>query len=489
MVVQVQEAILTISTEQIESVAPDQASLNAASKLLKRAKWPMLEQNAEGTLLWGQCQGSGSTPYSMAVATHDLGAKCSCPSRKFPCKHSIALMWWFADNAAEFTTGETPEWVSQWVSRRRGNAATDSAEGSTESKVSISHAAADAIKPEKKLSAEEQKKKAERAAKQQLRNREKREQSILQGLDELDLWITDQIEEGFAGFETRAQEQSRTLIKRLVDAKAPGIALRVESAMSEYFAADLADRNNLLIETFGMLHLLANAYRKQHVLPTSLQADVRQTVGWTIERDSLLKDADATRITGEWMVTGTREETQTDRMIRQETWLMQLDSDEHPVAVLVDFVPVSSGAGKASLYRPGQKMNATLVYYPSSTPLRALLVDPTPDKNSTRGEVPVTPDTVADALSVFYEKRAINPWLAKWPISLGMTTIQRSSDERLWATNADASVAIAIKSADAEKVSVLLGLDNLTVHGLFDGVTLEPLAAATPLGAWWSAEL
>jgi len=480
---------LTITTEQIESVAPDQASLNAASKLLKRAKWPMLEQNPEGTLLWGQCQGSGSTPYSMAVATHDLGAKCSCPSRKFPCKHSIALMWWFADNASEFTTGETPEWVAQWVSRRRGSTAKDAAEGDTKTKVSLSDAAADANKPAKQLSAEEEQKKAERSAKQQQRNREKREQSILQGLDELDLWIADQIEEGFAGFETRAHKQSQTLIKRLVDAKAPGIALRVESAMSEYFAADLADRNDLLIETFGMLHLLANAYRQQQDLPSALQADVRQTVGWNIERDSLLKDSDATRVRGEWMVTGTREETQTDRMIRQETWLMQIDSDEHPVAVLIDFVPVASGAGRTSLYRSGQTMNATVVYYPSSTPLRALLIDPTLDTTSAPGEVPVTPDTMTDALCAFYEKRATNPWLAKWPISVGNTTIQRSSDERLWATDADASIAIAINAADAEKASVLLGLDNLTVHGLFDGKTLQPLAATTPLGAWWSTNM
>ena len=351
---------MTITKEQIESVAPDQASLNAASKLLKRAKWPMLEQSADGAVLWGQCQGSGSTPYSMAVAKHDLGAKCSCPSRKFPCKHSIALMWWFADNAAEFATGETPEWVSQWLSRRRGSTASKSeddkkSEAGEKSKadrgkpkVSLSDATAENSKPEKRLSAEEIKKKAERAAKQKERNKQKREVSVLQGLDDLDLWIIDQMEEGFAGFESRASEQVQILVKRLVDAKAPGLAMRVESAVSNYFASDFSDRNDVLIESFGMLHLLANAYRRQADLSEALVADVRQAVGWTVEREALLKDSTAKRIQGEWMVTGTREETQTDRTIRQETWLMCLDSKEPATAVLLDFVPVSSGAGRAS---------------------------------------------------------------------------------------------------------------------------------------------
>jgi len=380
---------LTITIEQIESVAPDQASINAARKLLKRDKWPMLEQNSDGSVLWGQCQGSGSTPYSMAVATHDLGAKCSCPSRKFPCKHSIALMWWFANNSTEFASGETPEWVSQWLSRRRGSNAGGSSENVAKGNVSMSLSATDASKPVKQLSDAEKKKKEERAAKQKQRNKAKREQAILQGLDELDLWISDQIEEGFAGFEVRAGDQVQTLVKRLVDAKAPGLALRVENSMHAYFAADVSERNDQLIETFGMLHFLANAYRQQESLPGALKADIRQAVGWTVERESLLKDSDALRLSGEWMVTGVREETQLDRTIRQETWLLQLDSDEHNTAVLIDYVPVSSGAARTSLYRSGQTMTATVVYYPSSTPLRALLHEPELKKDAAPGEVPV----------------------------------------------------------------------------------------------------
>ena len=480
---------MTITKEQIESVAPDQASLNAASKLLKRSKWPMLEQSADGNVLWGQCQGSGSTPYSMAVAKHDLGAKCSCPSRKFPCKHSIALMWWFADNASEFTVGETPDWVSQWLSRRRGSTSTNSEEVSTKSKVSLSDAVDDSAKPVKPLTEDEIKKKADRAAKQKERNRQKRESSILQGLDDLDVWIVDQIEEGFAGFDTRANEQVQILVKRLVDAKAPGLAMRLESAVSSYFAAEFSDRNDVLIEAFGMLHLLANAYRRQAELPEPLVADVRQAVGWTVERESLLNDANAKRLNGRWVVTGTRETTQTDRTIRQETWLLCVDSEqEHTVAVLIDFVPVSSGAGRASPYQAGQIIDATVVFYPSATPLRALLFEPTVNGGAAAG-MPNNPDTMETALNGFYAKRAANPWLASWPLTIGDVRVQRSSDNQLWLTNSDNSVAVLLSPMVAEKASVLLGMDKISVHGLFDGNEIELMAASTPLGAWWGTDL
>ncbi len=68
----------------IEALAPDQASLSAASKLTKRSNWPRLEKNEQQALIWGECQGSGSNPYRVVVDTGDHGYKCTCPSRKFP---------------------------------------------------------------------------------------------------------------------------------------------------------------------------------------------------------------------------------------------------------------------------------------------------------------------------------------------------------------------------------------------------------------------
>lgn len=75
---------MSLTLQRIEGLAPDQASLAAARKLLTPSSWPTLAEG-EG-LIWGECQGSGATPYRVVVSEADAGYKCTCPSRKFPCK-------------------------------------------------------------------------------------------------------------------------------------------------------------------------------------------------------------------------------------------------------------------------------------------------------------------------------------------------------------------------------------------------------------------
>jgi hypothetical protein len=109
---------MSLTFERIEALAPDQASLAAARKLLKSSYWPTLAEG-EG-LAWGECQGSGATPYRVVISEADAGYKCTCPSRKFPCKHALALMWMRANTSAAFAAATVPHWVKDWLSRRRG---------------------------------------------------------------------------------------------------------------------------------------------------------------------------------------------------------------------------------------------------------------------------------------------------------------------------------------------------------------------------------
>src|SRR5262252_7986079 len=109
---------MPIEIAKIEEMAPDQASLAAAAKLKKPALWPLLACDAAG-LIWGECQGSGASPYRVIFSEADLGYKCTCPSRKFPCKHTLALMWIRADRVLPFKTEAAPAWVGDWLARRR----------------------------------------------------------------------------------------------------------------------------------------------------------------------------------------------------------------------------------------------------------------------------------------------------------------------------------------------------------------------------------
>src|SRR5437870_193423 len=109
---------VTLSVDSVAAMAPDQSSLAAARKLLGAASWPVRAVDGAG-LAWGECQGSGSAPYRIAVSIDDLGYKCTCPSRKLPCKHTLALIWHLAERPADFTTSAVPEWVVEWAVRRK----------------------------------------------------------------------------------------------------------------------------------------------------------------------------------------------------------------------------------------------------------------------------------------------------------------------------------------------------------------------------------
>src|ERR1700740_983313 len=78
------------SADHVVGLAPDGAAVSAARKLATPASWPAFGC-AEGAL-WGLAQGSGQSPYQVAVDLSGPAYKCSCPSRKIPCKHVLGLL-------------------------------------------------------------------------------------------------------------------------------------------------------------------------------------------------------------------------------------------------------------------------------------------------------------------------------------------------------------------------------------------------------------
>ncbi|HYG38932.1 MAG TPA: SWIM zinc finger family protein, partial [Cytophagales bacterium] len=82
------------SEEQVLALSPDDSSTKAGKDLAKPDKWLTLAFDDKA--LWGEIKGSGSNPYRTQIDKRNTAFKCSCPSRKFPCKHGLGLFLIFA---------------------------------------------------------------------------------------------------------------------------------------------------------------------------------------------------------------------------------------------------------------------------------------------------------------------------------------------------------------------------------------------------------
>jgi hypothetical protein len=465
---------MPIALSKIEELAPDQASLSAAVKLKKSGLWPVLGFDAGGTI-WGECQGSGASPYRVVCSEADYGFKCTCPSRKFPCKHTLALMW-MRSEAFPFVQGPAPNWVDDWLARRRPGATTPK-QAAASDRVKARTAQAETAAP-----AIEDPKATVRSAAQRERNRVEREASILVGLDELDTWISDALQTGLAAFMPLAAERCRKIVQRLVDAKAPGLAGLVERMPADVFFAPEPARTDRLIERLAQLHLIASAYRNQDRLSDTAKADVRQVVGWQTTREALLADAESLRVRDRWMVVNTVVDVQADKLRRLETWLSRVGEGPAPrFAVLIDFVPVSLGK-TGNAYTIGDMLEAELVYFRSLAPLRAVIAEQT-GPTTTGGPWPRPSDDVASAVAGLTATLTARPWSGDMPFAArGARVVGIGSSLSL--TDASGAVSLPIRGDEDDLVLPLIGLDDIDVFGCWDGHSLSLGLCETPLGRW-----
>src|ERR1700722_8597860 len=78
------------SSDSVLALAPEDSSRRAAGPLSRPAPWHDI--GATDDAVWGLCAGSGKNPYQVIVDLAGPAYKCSCPSRKFPCKHALGLL-------------------------------------------------------------------------------------------------------------------------------------------------------------------------------------------------------------------------------------------------------------------------------------------------------------------------------------------------------------------------------------------------------------
>jgi SWIM zinc finger len=427
------------TAEEVLALAPDDASRRAASELASPGSWS--EAGSGAGAVWGLCEGSGSRPYRTVVdlggagrrladgtggpggAVNGPGYKCSCPSRKFPCKHALGLLLLWAGEQAQPGV-RPPDWADEWLGGRRERSAPKAAgEGAGQADSGRTGAGGAAGtgggNGGRKADPEASRRRAER-----------RMGRIAAGATELEERLADMLRGGLAGAEQRGYTQWEETASRMVDAQAPGLAARIRelgavpvsgqvSAESEWASGGWPAR---LLSECALLHLLNRGVLALDSLPEPLAATVRTRVGLTVDSAELLS-GDAEKVRDEWLVLGQRD-TEEGRLTARRIWLRGRESGRP--ALLLSY---AAGARTPELALPvGSVIDAELAYHPGARPLRAALGEthagPAP------GPVPEG-GTVTDALASYGRALCDDPWLDAWPAVLsGVLPTLGEYDER-----------------------------------------------------------
>ncbi len=132
--------MLSITDDFIDRVAPNPEAARSGRGLVLQDKFQQLSRSADDSLLFGYCAGSGKQPYLCSadfLAADSPIFRCTCPSRQFPCKHSLGLLFAVVQGK-EFSPAEIPAELAAKRSKSQANSKPKNAANQTLKKVNQS---------------------------------------------------------------------------------------------------------------------------------------------------------------------------------------------------------------------------------------------------------------------------------------------------------------------------------------------------------------
>ena len=365
--------------ERVLALAPDAPSQRTAQSLASGRAWVATGAAAEADAVWGECRGSASAPYRAVADLSGPAYRCSCPSRKFPCKHVLALLLLWSEGSVPDDAAGPPDWAGSWLMARAAKASR--------------------VPPGEAAEPKDPKAAARRAA--------QRETRVASGLAELDRWLCDQARQGLAASQQAGYAHWDDIAARMVDAQAPGVAERLRALASVPHSG--AGWDGRLLEEYALLHLLAVAYRRQAGLPPPLRETVRSRIGFSLRQADVLAGGQPVR--DRWQVLGRRDLDQ-DRIRTRRTWLRGRKTGRD--ALVLSFA--AAGQPLDDSLPPGAGADADLVFYPGAVPLRAVvLARHDGGDGGAPDEGPPDGGTIAALLAGYAAALAADPWLDSWP--------------------------------------------------------------------------
>jgi hypothetical protein len=395
------------TVEQVVAVAPSPKSVAAAEPIAVDTRWSGL--GSDERVVWGRCRGSGAEPYDTSVDHEHVAWRCSCPSRKLPCKHALALLLLWVRGGVP--PAARPAGVGSWVAGRDRRLEADAHAGSADQgwPTSLGPPTVDAggdgepgLDRDRDDDRDDVGGDLDRTDLD--RGRDERVARMMEGLIELDRWLEDRMRTGLADPALGQYGTWDALAARLVDARAGALANRVRRLAGLVGAQP--DWHADVLSELGMLHLIAQAGRRLPTLPGALADSVATASGWQVRQSDVLLGVPDT---DDWFVAG-RSDVREDRIEVRRVWLRGVGSGRW--AMMLSFAAYRQSLD--SSFDVGMVVRADLHRYPGGS-LRAICgvryTEPSPVLGPAGSTIRGACDEIGAAI-------ALEPWLERYPATL-----------------------------------------------------------------------
>lgn len=396
-VLEARMSFTTWTIEQILSLAHDHSLVGAAESVTDPAKWSALGHYEGG--VWGEFDNRDKPAYHTLAALPNLALSCNCPSRKYPCRHSLSLALMLVRSPELFGPSTPPIWIENIQELPKRNSTTD-----------------------------------QETFQHQLNKAQT-------GLEAYALWLHDMVHAGLAGLPKKPAHYWVTMANRLADnglfklalevrqlsslakvpkTKAPRHSLQLKRPSTRAQTNDTSnDWPAQILQRISRHYLIAQGFSRYQHLSRAARADLRYAAGWFTDPC----DSWPETVRDRWLVIGGRQEMRQNENIHH-AWLWGLESAR--------FALLSRPIPRFDInYQPfflGATADATMHFYPGVWPFRAHIGALHNFSNVSKDMPPITSLKKADLK--FSHALSANPWLDTFPCALGKIDALR--EEGLW---------------------------------------------------------
>lgn len=257
-----------------------------------------------------------------------------------------------------------------------------------------------------------------------------RAERVRLGLDELDVWLVDQVRAGLAALRRDGYAPVDQMAARMVDAQAPGVAGMLRALPGRFVGDDWPART---LEQLALIRLLVTAHRRLDDLPAELSDTVRMRVGYPTSKETVLRRP---AVRDRWAVLGLVDVVDY-RLTSRRVWLRGVRSGRW--AVLLSFA--AGGSSLDSTVLPGATIDADLHFYPGAGQHRALVGR----EHSRVDGVPDVPGVgVRRAAEQFGALVTEDPWAERMPVVLHGAPVPPEANGGRWLFRGEDGAAVAL---------------------------------------------